>query len=409
MPSPRAENSQHDPHSKREPTEVTRRLFEIALVDPSLFCLPYDTELAGALADYGHKVKVYGRRLRKLEDRKLPDNAEFEAHFYRLVDRWAVQFPKSKIAKAVKAVAHISGLLRLAREFKKRPPDIVHLQWSPFPLADKLFVSWLKRHFPVVFTAHNSVAAHGVRASKLQTDGLDEIMNQADAVIVHVQQTKAALQSRGVAEQRVHVIKFPPIPMRVSHPQPSQTSSHQVRILQFGTLKPYKGIDFLVEAAISLLNEGVPMSLRIAGKPFYDISPLLRQIEMAGATEAIKIDANFLTEAELDLAIRDADIVVFPYLEIDGSAALAIMQEYRKAIIVTDVGMFSDLSLPSDVAKHCRIRPADADALAAALAYLINNPDVRRENAKAMSTALEEFGDWKEAARIHSNIYASLI
>ena len=388
---------------------MTKRTLNIALVDPSLFCLPYDTELAGALADQGHNVTVYGRQLRELEDRKLPDNAEFRAHFYQVVDRWAVRFPNSKAVKAIKALAHILGLFRLARQFNKRRPDIIHLQWSPFPLADKYFAKWMKRSFPIVFTAHNSIAAHGVKISKLQTDGLDDIMRDADAVIVHVEQTKATLQSRGVNIERVHVIQFPPIPMRVDSVLPEETPSDRIRILQFGTLKPYKGLDVLVDAAIGLLDDGAAISLQIAGKPFYDISPLIRRIDQAGAAEAIQIDARFLSEAELDRAIRSADIVAFPYQEIDGSAALAIMQEYDKAIIVTDVGMFSELRLPDDVAKHCRIKPGDADALQVALARLINDEEARRKNVQAMRAALDDLGDWQNAAQIHYEIYTSLV
>ena len=32
----------------------------IALIDPSLFTIPYDAKLAAALADLGHVVTVYG-------------------------------------------------------------------------------------------------------------------------------------------------------------------------------------------------------------------------------------------------------------------------------------------------------------------------------------------------------------
>ena len=398
-----------DLKGKREQSDMTERTLDIALVDPSLFCLPYDTELAGALADRGHKVTVYGRPLRKLEDRTLPENAKFRAHFYQTVDSLAARFPNSRVVKALKACAHIFGLFRLARRFGKSPPDIVHLQWSPFPLADRYFVNWIKRSFPIVFTAHNSIAAHGVKMSKFQTDGLDDIMLEADAVIVHVQQTKASLQSRGAASERIHVIKFPPIPMRVDQPISEPGPTARTHILQFGTLKPYKGLEILIDAAIDLLSEGAAVSVQIAGKPFYDISNLYQQIDQAGAAAEIQIDARFLTEAELDLAIRSADIVVFPYQEIDGSAALAIMQEYNKAIVVTDVGMFSELNLPPDVAQHSRIKPNDAGALKAALAHLIDNPEAREWNAKTMKGALDDLGDWSEAARIHSEVYASLL
>ena len=87
----------------------------------------------------------------------------------------------------------------------------------------------------------------------------------------------------------------------------------------FGSLKPYKGADVLVRAGLLLARHRRDFRITICGKAFYDLEPLRAEIAAAGAADLIRIEARHQSEQELGTQLEEADLVVFPYREIDAS------------------------------------------------------------------------------------------
>lgn len=386
---------------------------KIAIVDASFFSLPYDTELAQALSELGEDVLLFGRGFRKCEDRVIPKNIKHIPHFYRLSDSFSERFPDSKTVKAIKAIEHIVGLATLFFKLRRYKPDIVHLQWAPFPLVDYFFLKSLIRKIPVVFTAHNSIAAHGVKKSFLQVAGLDRVAISASVVIVHTEKTKSSFLEKGIDSNDLIVIPHPPISLRGPKPEiisaAKSSKKKSINILLFGALKPYKGLNLLVEAALELNEAGVRFNLSVVGKPFYDLEPIMRMVREANAESYIKFDLGFKTEAILHEVITCSDIVVFPYMEIDASGALSLMRPYRKAIVVTNVGVFSELKIPEEVESFCRVPPGGKEELKFALSRLIQDSESRAKNIKFMTESLSGLGTWKDSALKHIDVYQKLV
>lgn len=380
----------------------------IALIDPSLFSLSYDYELGDHLARLGHKVCLYVRPLRKGEDRPLPNSIYIQTAFYRQTDWLSERFPASRLAKLFKAFSHVLSLLKLAKQFSKERPDILHMQWTPFPLADRLFCRWIARATPVVFTAHNTVPSHGVQRSSFQTKGYWGVLQAANKVIVHWDGTRQALVANGLTASAIEVVGFPPIPIRASKTI-ILTERKRPRVLLFGALKPYKGIDLLVAASIELIQAGLDFDVHITGKPFFDLAPIYKSIMTAGLQSHFYIEERFLSESEIFEAIANSDIVVFPYREIDGSGAFASMQGLNKAIILTNVGIFSKLELPNEVAANYRVQPDNLAALRTALGRLLGSEEQLQLNSRAMAQAIERLGSWEIAAEEHLRIYREVL
>src|SRR5262249_15309848 len=156
--------------------------------------------------------------------------------------------------------------------------------------------------------------------------------------------------------------------------------------LLFGALKPYKGIDVLVRAALGLASRRRDFRVIVAGKPFFSLDGLRAEVAAAGAADRFVFDLRFLPDHDLAALLTAAAIVVFPYRQIDASGALALASTFAKPIVASAVGVFAQ----APMADGIRLVPAgDAPALAAALEELIEAPAARAalaERSRSLAT-----------------------
>jgi glycosyltransferase involved in cell wall biosynthesis len=91
-----------------------------------------------------------------------------------------------------------------------------------------------------------------------------------------------------------------------------------------------------------------------------------------------------------------ADIVVFPYKTATASGALALAQSQGRATIATEVGGLAE------VIHHGRdgwlVPPNDVEALGAAMAYLLENPGVRKALGEAAEARIQSERSWDVVA-----------
>ena len=132
----------------------------IALIDPSLFTWPYDAALALALRAAGHEVAIFGKPPREADTG--PARELLHSHFYRTLEATSLarRLPRPVFlgAKGLNHIVDMGRLLRALREFR---PDVVHFQWAPLPMVDRLFVPRVRRIAPCVLTVHDSAPFNG--------------------------------------------------------------------------------------------------------------------------------------------------------------------------------------------------------------------------------------------------------
>ena len=173
------------------------------------------------------------------------------------------------------------------------------------------------------------------------------------------------------------------------------------RILFFGTIRPYKGLDLLLQACLTLWREGLDFELAIVGKPFMPVEPFLGAVHGGGFGHRLITDLAFVTEQRLDAHLRAADILAFPYRAIDSSGAFLSALRYGAAMVTSDAGMFGEL--PGDVTM--RFPVGEADALAAALRPLIQDEALRQRNGRAAIAYGKAHHGWGEAALLTEQAY----
>jgi glycosyltransferase involved in cell wall biosynthesis len=376
---------------------------KIALVDPSLFTVPYDAKLAGALGDLGHYVTVYGEARRNGEE-----PTEFERLrplFYPELLHFGAERWTRTALRFAKGALHWRGMRRLVDDLRKTPPDIIHFQWSPLPAVDRLFLRTLRRLAPVVLTAHDSHPFNG-SPSRLQHLSAISILSEFDGVIVHTEEARERLVSYGVSVDRL--VRIPHGPFYEARPvAPSGLkSTERVRFLLFGKLKHYKGADLLIEAFRGLPpNFQARVEVQIVGKPYMDVTPLREAASGLGA--GVRLDFRFVSDDEMNDLLAQTDVIVFPYREIDISGVLMAALCHGRPIIASRIGGFAELLV--DGRHALLVPPDDAVALAAAMAQLCAQPHTRL----AMGAAVAELGmaipGWGDIARRTTEFYYSLL
>ncbi|MEJ5231636.1 MAG: glycosyltransferase [Geminicoccaceae bacterium] len=360
----------------------------VLVVDPSLFTLPYDRAFCGALAAAGAEVTLVGRPLRALETIE-PRGFTFLPLFYRRSER-------SGRGGILKGLEHAAGLLSLARLIDRVRPDIVHVQWLALPLLDRLLLAAADSATRLIMTAHNSGSVH-LAQSRLQSLGLRGALSRFAAIVVHTEKTRAWLGGQGIPADRILLLPHPPLDLPDAdgrEPLPPAAPG-TVTVLFWGAIKPYKGLDLLVRAVLDHLLPEVELRVVVAGRPFFDLAPLLAEIEASAWRDRFVFDLGFLPEARLAARIAAADIVVFPYREIDGSGALAATARFGKAIVATAVGTFAE-----PPARDCLelVPPEDPAALAERLRTLIEVPARRAEAAARAARLAELLPSWERFA-----------
>jgi glycosyltransferase involved in cell wall biosynthesis len=365
----------------------------VQLVDPSAFTPPYDRALAAALARAGIEVELLTSRF-LYGPVPEPEGYRVRECFYR---RSADRGLTAPGRRAFKLAEHLGDMVRLRREAKA---DLVHYQWLTVPSLDRML---LPPQRPRVMTAHYVLPP---QPNRRQIATARRVFGAMDAVIVHSEHGAARLRDEvGLDPACVHVIPHGAFDYLTRLPQerplpPELEGAEGPVILFFGLLRPYKGIDILLQAFRRI--EGA--ELWIAGNPRMEVEPLRRLA--AEAPGRVRFLTRFVEDAEIPAIFRRADVVVLPYRDIEQSGVLYTGLAFAKPMVLTDVGGFPELG-EQGVA---RIVPReDPSALAAALAELVADASARGELAEAARAAAEGPYSWDAIAHQTRDLYEDLL
>lgn len=361
------------------------------IVDPAAYTAPYDHALSAALARAGLDVElVTGPFAHGPVSRG--EGYSTREHFYRLAGR------RPRRRSGLRLLEHAPDMLALRAN--ARSADVVHFQWLPVPMLD---VHLLPPRRPRLLTAHD-VLPREPRPGQL--GATRRLLGAMDAVIVHSQHGAGRLRDEvGLPPERVHVIEhgafehltrlpgergLPPALARVEAPV----------VLCFGLMRPYKGIDVLIEAF-----DAVPgAELWVVGRPRMPLEGLRRLAETAQGR--VRFVPRFVPDVELPAYFRRADVVVLPYREIDQSGVLYTALAFGKPLVLTNVGGFPEVA---ERGAARLVPPEDPAALAVALRELLADEPARRALGEAAARAAAGPYSWDRIAARTVALYAELV
>jgi glycosyltransferase involved in cell wall biosynthesis len=376
----------------------SRSALSVLLVDPSLFTAPYDAALTEGLLLTGTQVCWATRPTRKGDRQELP-LACTDAFFYRRVDQ--LGWLPGPLKSAAKGVAHLGGLLTLLRRVRARQPDVVHLQWVVVPPLDVLAMALIRRWRPLVFTVHDTVPFNGQKMSWLQRFGHDGPLRQAHRLIVHTRSGRDALLARGVPAEKIAIVPHGPLRLSVAAPTRSAPRDPRWTCVLFGEIKPYKGLDLLIEAVAALPEQDrAQLRVVVAGRPRMDIEPLLARIAELDLGAQFDVRPERQSEEQMAMLFDEADCFLFPYRQIDASGVYFLVKGRGKWLIASRVGVFSEDIAPD--LDGALVPPEDVAALSGALQHAVRHrpvPDAARAAA----------GSWTEIGQSTLALYRDAI
>lgn len=111
----------------------------------------------------------------------------------------------------------------------------------------------------------------------------------------------------------------------------------------FGLIRPYKGLDVLLEAMAGLA-EGSPWRLVVAGEPWGGIGRALQdQVDQSGLANRVVLRFGWIPEADIELLLAAADLVVLPYRSGTQSAVAARALGRGVPVLSTRVGGLAEV------------------------------------------------------------------
>jgi glycosyltransferase involved in cell wall biosynthesis len=361
----------------------------VHIVDPSAYTPPYDHALCSALAAQGAEVELFTSRFAY---GSVPRPVAYRRRelFYRGAARLA--FPPAR--RVTKLVDHVPDMLRYRQA--AQAAEVVHFQWLTVQHLD---AHLLPRSRPLVITAHDILPREprpGQWAAQRRLYG------HFDAIVVHSRHGAERLTGElGLDPALVHVIPHGAF----EHLAAADAAADAVALPQtdrpvvlcFGLMRPYKGIELLLEAWRGIDDA----ELWIVGMPRMDISAL-----RASAPAGVRFVARFVAEEELAAYFQRADLVVLPYREIDQSGVLFTALGFGKPLLLSDVGGFPEVAATG----AARTFPSgDAAALRGALVELLDDEAARSALAeRARAVAADEYS-WQRAAASTLELYESLL
>lgn len=248
--------------------------------------------------------------------------------------------------------------------------------WTLFWAPAFAYIAWrLRRHgIRASFLCHN-LFDHGARGIKQWISR--RLLSCADSYIVHSREQNALLHAH--FPHKPVLLRL--LPVFDHFPPASEVLQKRGRleVLFFGFIRPYKGMDVLLDAIENLSDPEI--YLTIVGEIWGD----KKRIDDATRRKGSHVEAHlhYVDDKVAANYFERADIVVLPYLSATGSAVVTLAYHYRKPVLASQVGGLEDAVIPGRTGWL--VSPGSANLLASALA------DIDRTAAAGFKEGIEMF------------------
>lgn len=199
-----------------------------------------------------------------------------------------------------------------------------------------------------IWTIHN-VIPHECADPVLEAQLRQELADRVDLVHVMCESTVAECASRfEIPASKVRVLAHPSYIDVYPNLIDRQTARYELGLstddyvyLHFGQIRPYKGVDRLLDAFDRLSRQRPRAKLLLVGSPgrFESLPELMQR---ARANPNVISIFNAVPDADVQLYLNAADVAVFPYVSALNSGALQLAYSFARPVIASEVGCMSE-------------------------------------------------------------------
>ncbi|MFI6476901.1 glycosyltransferase family 4 protein [Nonomuraea sp. NPDC050663] len=199
------------------------------------------------------------------------------------------------------------------------------------------------------------------------------LLKRVDAVLAHSEQ-QADLARELTAEPVSVAAMAPHLPSTTGE----RNQEVHRRLLFFGIVRPYKGLDLLLRALPS------DVSLTVAGEFWGGLDDTKRLIEELGNGERVELRPGYVAADDVPALFARADALVLPYRSATASQNVWLGHEHGVPVIATRVGALADHV--TDGVDGLLVKPDDVADLRATIErfYEPGVPELLRSGVKAV-------------------------
>ncbi|WP_187334704.1 glycosyltransferase family 4 protein [Novosphingopyxis iocasae] len=281
-------------------------------------------------------------------------------------------------------------------------PDIVHVQEHP-TRSMGLLARHLGSKLPLVTTVHDPKPHSGgdSEAADAFAHFYEELRGRSDGLIVHGQALIGMLAQTGVPRSKIRSIMHGVL--RFGHQQANAaaaSSIHAHRLIFFGRVEAYKGLDTLLAANVIWRREGVPIKLLIAGT-----GPDLDRHRDAMRMPNITLMQSRIPQDALAGLVGGSLAAILPYHDATQSGVIASAFGAGRPVIATDVGALAEAVGDAGLI----VPPQDPEALAEAGRAIVENEGLRQQLERAVAARVEGPLGWDAIAAETAVFYRELL
>ena len=223
---------------------------------------------------------------------------------------------------------------------------------------------------PAIAVVHN---LHDHGAGPIRRWVAPGVLGRCQAFLTHAEVLRVALQGL-FPEAPSLAYPLPAVAPRSSVPE-REASRRQMDIspderlaLFLGLIRPYKGVDLLLEA-FARLPEGSRWRLVVAGEAWEGLGEALSaQVEALGLGDRVELKLGWAPEPEVEQLLSAADVLVLPYRNGTQSAVAPMALSRGLPVLATDVGGLGEVI--EDGVSGLLVEPGSPQVLADALMKL---------------------------------------
>lgn len=280
--------------------------------------------------------------------------------------------------------------IRVAKQIRKRKPDLVVFQWwhPYFAPCYQALCSLIGKKIPKLFVCHNVFPHERFPMDKLLTK---LTLKKGNYYIVQSKQDEEDLKTirnapnfRRTVHPTYNAFKMRDISMEEGRKELAIAPEKKV-LLFFGFIRPYKGLKYLLDAMPSVRETIPEVQLFVVGDfaNAEEKESYVNQIKANHVEDCVAVYDGYIPDQEVEKFFAASDLVVLPYESATQSGIVQIAYGFEKPVVATNVGGLPDVVTDGKTG------------------YV-----VEAKNSAALAEAIARFFTEERAAEFHEHILA---
>jgi len=265
------------------------------------------------------------------------------------IDPSKLTFKPKKVLSILDSINPLTWI-QTAKKIINYQPDLLIIPWWVAFWTPQFFtISLIVKKFccaKILFICHN-VVEHESNLIKRFLTRL--VLSKGDFFIVHSKEDMDNLNYI-LKNPQVKLCYLPNFEILKFDDMPSKNQAkHQLgldgkdTIMFFGFVRPYKGLQSLIEIMPELVKKKPDLRLLIVGEFWKDRNRYYELIHKLNIQRYLRVFDEYIPNEHIPKYFCASDVVILPYKSATGSAIVQMAYTYLKPVIATKVGSLPDV------------------------------------------------------------------